>query len=196
MCQAAEEKHEKHHQRHHCACNRTGEFHSEHRVPASHDLEYPEVRFPARAFLAEIGEEKLRALVWRHHGLLRADAEIGHLFAADDAVFAERMRIIASFFVEACGGPAAYSATEGSNVCIRSRHFPFEIDERAREIWLEKLHAVLEESELSPEMREMYWTWLEAMSIRMVNRRRTKGQPLRLSYAEARGRFGKGASAR
>jgi hemoglobin len=35
-------------------------------------------------------------------------------------------------------------------------------------------------------MRDMYWTWLEAMSIRMINRRRTKAQPLRFSYAEAR----------
>ncbi|MDR2364369.1 MAG: hypothetical protein LBD68_00730 [Zoogloeaceae bacterium] len=176
--------------RHRCACNRTGGFHSGRDVPASHDLEYPEVRFPTHALFAEIGEEKLRALVFRHHSLLREDAEIGHLFATDDAVFAKRMQVISAFFVEACGGPAAYSATEGDNVCIRTRHFPFEIDERAREIWLEKLYIALGESGLSEEMREMYWTWLEAMSIRMINRRRTKTQPLRFPWGEARVRFG------
>ncbi|MDR0708985.1 MAG: SEC-C domain-containing protein [Spirochaetaceae bacterium] len=140
--------------RHRCACNRTGGFHSGRTVPGGHDLEYPEVRFPTHELFAAIGEEKLRALVWRHHSLLRQDAEIGHLFASDDAVFAARMQVIASFFVEACGGPAAYSAAEGDDVCIRSRHFPFEVDERAREIWLEKLCLVLEESTLSEKLRD------------------------------------------
>jgi hemoglobin len=158
-------------------------------VPASHDLEYPEVHFPTHELFAAIGEEKLRALVWRHHSRLRQNAEIGHLFAADDATFAARIKIIAAFFVEACGGPAAYSAMEGDDICIRTRHFPFEIDERGREIWLENLCLVLEESELSEKLRDMYWTWLEAMSIRMINRRRTKAQPVRFSYAEGRRRF-------
>ncbi|MDR1647914.1 MAG: hypothetical protein LBR88_07780 [Zoogloeaceae bacterium] len=189
MCQTAHQTAQSIDSPHRCACNRTGDFHSGREVPGGHDLEYPEVRFPTRELFAEIGEEKLRALVWRHHSLLRQNAEIGHLFAADDAVFAARMQVIASFFVEACGGPAAYSATEGDNVCIRTRHFPFEVDERAREIWLENLCRVLEESALSEKLRDRYWSWLEAMSIRMINRRRTKAQPLRFSWDEARRRF-------
>jgi hypothetical protein len=44
-----------------------------------------------------------------------------------------------------CGGPAAYSATEGDDVCIRARHFPFEIDERARSLRIYG-HAVVSES--------------------------------------------------
>jgi hemoglobin len=122
---------------------------------------------------------------------LRQNAEIGHLFAADDAVFAQRIKGIANFFVEACGGPSAYSAAEGDNVCMRTRHFPFEVDERAREIWLENLCIALTESDFPPAQRETYWTWLEAMSVRMINRRRTKTQPLRFTYSEAEARFGR-----
>jgi hemoglobin len=167
-----------------CNCNRSGAFYPGREVPASHDLEYPAVQFPTAALLHRVGEAGLRQLVLRHHTLLR-QSEIGRLFAADDRIFAERVTQIADFVVEACGGPAAYSAREGENVCIRTRHFPFEIDERAREIWLDKLFLALEESDFPIELRQMYWRWMEAFSVRMINRRRTKAQAARVPYQGA-----------
>jgi hemoglobin len=169
------------HPAHNCACNQTGALQAGRQVPASHDLEYPEVNFPPAEFLREVGEANLRQLVLRHHTLLR-QSEIGHLFAQDDQVFAERVEKIADFIVEACGGPTAYSAKEGDNVCIRTRHFPFTIDERARETWLTQLAQALAESALPEKWRQTYWTWMEAFSIRMINRRTTKAQAARLGY--------------
>jgi hemoglobin len=158
-------------------------------VPAGHDLEYPETPFPPATLLATVGEKGLRTLVRDHHTRLREDAEIGHLFARDDTIFLERVEKIADFVVESCGGPTAYSEAEGPDVCMRTRHFPFEIDERAREIWLEKLFGALAASDFPTDCRRAYWKWMEAFSVRMINRRRTKAQPLRFSYDEAVGRW-------
>ncbi|GHU02248.1 hypothetical protein AGMMS49960_14120 [Betaproteobacteria bacterium] len=188
MCQTTtlSTDHGQHAPGHDCACNHTGPaFYPGRQVPASHDLEYPEVHFPPAALLAAVGEAGLRQLVLRHHSLLR-QTEIGHLFAQDDNIFLERVAKIADFIIEACGGAAAYSAKEGANVCMRTRHFPFEITERAREIWLCKLLQALDESRFPAEWQQAYWIWMEAFSVRMINRRTTKAQAARLGYAEAR----------
>lgn len=177
------------HHDHHCECHPEGRFTPGIEISASYDLEYPEVPFPPTDFFATVGEPAIRALVLDHHTRLRANPEIGHLFAKDDAVFAERVAKIADFVVEACGGAPAYTTAEGRDVCIRTRHFPFDIDERAREIWLENLAKALAASAFSAPARKDYWTWMEAYSVRMINRRRTKTQPLRFTYDEAKARW-------
>lgn len=187
MCQTTTPSTAGHHAPgHDCACNHTGPaFYPGRQVSASHDLEYPEVNFPPAEFLPAVGEAGLRQLVLRHHTLLR-QTEIGHLFAQDEKIFLERVAKIADFIIEACGGPGAYSAKEGANVCMRTRHFPFEINERGREIWLSKLLQALDDSHFPAEWQQAYWIWMEAFSVRMINRRTTKAQAARFSYAEAR----------
>lgn len=158
------------------------------RVAAGHDYEFPEVPFPSARILAEAGEDALRRLVARHHRLLR-ESSIGGLFAADDETFRHLVARIADYVVETCGGPDAFSAAHG-NTCMRTRHFPFSIDEAGREIWLEKLFQALDDTAFPVHLREEYWSWLEPMSLRMINRRTTKAAPVRLPYAQARVRFG------
>ena len=157
------------------------------RVPASHEMEMPEVPFPSPRVLAVAGAERLRELVRHHHGLLRQSA-IGHLFAADDGEFAALVERIADYVVEICGGPALFSPANG-NTCMRTRHFPFSIDERGREIWLEKLYQAIVETGFPEELREEYWAWMEPFTVRMINRRTTKAQPVHLPYALARTRY-------
>lgn len=157
------------------------------RVPASHEMDMPEVPFPSARVLAVAGAERLRELVRHHHGLLR-QSPIGHLFAADDAEFAALVERIADYVVEICGGPALFTPLNG-NTCMRTRHFPFSIDERGREIWLEKLYQAIEETGFPEELREEYWAWMEPFTVRMINRRTTKAQPVHLPYALARARF-------
>jgi hemoglobin len=156
-------------------------------VAAHHELEMPEVRFPSARVLTVAGSAGLRRLVSHHHALLQQSV-IGHLFAADDAAFAALVERIADYIVEVCGGPALFTPAHG-NTCMRTRHFPFTIDEAGREIWLEKLLRAMEETEFPEELHEEYWTWMEAFTIRMINRRTTKTQPVRLPYALARQRF-------
>lgn len=157
------------------------------RVPANHDMEMPEVPFPSPRILAVAGADGLRRLVRHHHGLLR-QSPIGHLFVADDGEFATLVERIADYVVETCGGPTLFTPAHG-NICMRTRHFPFSITERGREIWLEKLFQAMEESDFPAELREEYWAWMEPFTVRMINRRTSKAQPVHLPYALARARF-------
>ncbi|MDR0746677.1 MAG: globin [Helicobacteraceae bacterium] len=154
-------------------------------IPASRDFDYPEVRFPDGEFLKKVGAQALRALVFRHHSLLR-ESEIGGVFPKDDEEFLRRVGAIADFIVEACGGERNYSQKEGRDVCIRTRHFPIEIAEKGRELWLKSLYAALEESGFSRKFCAMYWEWLEPFSVRMINRRTTKAQPVRVAWKDAK----------
>lgn len=157
------------------------------RVPEAHDVDFPEVPFPSARVLATAGADGLRTLVLRHHTRLR-QSEIGHLFATDDTQFAKLVGHIADYVIETCGGPQKFTEERGAG-CMRTRHLPFTIDERGREVWLENLFHAMEETGFPLVLREEYWNWLEAMSIRMINRRRTKAQPMRISWAEANARY-------
>jgi len=150
------------------------------RVAAHHELDMPEVPFPSARVLAVVGADRIRQLVRQHHGLLRASS-IGHLFAADDLEFTALVERIADYVVEVCGGPVTFTQLNGPT-CMRTRHFPFTIDENSREVWLEKLMQALEVTDFPKELRKEYWQWMESFSIRMINRRTTKEQPLRLPY--------------
>lgn len=142
----------------------------------------PEVPFPSLRVIEALGEHGLRQLVAQHHALLRQSA-IGHLFAQDAAQFAQLVERVADFVVEACGGAAQYTPAHG-HTCMRTRHFPFTIDEAAREVWLTLLWQALADCAAPAAVREEYWAWMEPFSLRMINRRTTKAQPARWAYAE------------
>jgi hemoglobin len=160
-------------------------------VDAATELILPAVTFPSPRVLEVAGEAKLREAVIRHHELLAA-GPIAAMFPADPAAFASLLAKVADFFVETCGGPANYSPAHG-NTCMRTRHFPFTIDEMSREVWLAALFQAMEEVDFPHEVREEYWTWLEAFSVRMINRRTMKAQPVRIPYTVAQLRFGRQA---
>ncbi|WP_077298460.1 hypothetical protein [Aquaspirillum sp. LM1] len=67
---------------------------------------------------------------------------------------------------------------------MRTRHFPFTIDESAREVWLTLLWQAMQDTDFSSAAREEYWNWMEPFSLRMVNRRTTKAQPVRWAFAD------------
>ena len=150
-------------------------------VEPSHDLDFPEVPFPSRRVLETVGETALRKLVRRHHERLRK-SEIGYMFPKDNDEFAAAVSKIADFVIESCGGAAEYTRTEGRG-CMRTRHFPFVIDEASREVWLICLWLALEESDFPDPIRKEYWSWMEPFSIRMINRRTQRGQPERFPFA-------------
>ena len=88
-----------------------------------------------------------------------------------------------SLRLPAAGGPASGQAGAG-HTCMRTRHFPFTIDEAAREVWLTLLWQALADCAAPAAVREEYWAWMEPFSLRMINRRTTKAQPARWGYAE------------
>ena len=152
------------------------------------DAPFPAVPFPSRRVHVVAGEAAIRALVAAHHDRLRRSS-IAHLYPRDPMRFAQAVEKAADFTVEACGGPARYTPRHGPG-CMRTRHFPFTIDERARETWLEQLWHAFDEAAFPHEVRREYWEWQEAMSVRMINRRTTKAAPRRFPWHEAAGVFG------
>jgi len=150
---------------------------------AASDLEFPPVPFPSRRVFAVAGESRLRALVKRHHERLR-DTSVGHLFPRDPSRFVLGIEKSADFIVEATGGPTRYTASNGPS-CMRTQHFAFTIDETARDIWLAQMLLTLDDVGLPEEIRLEFWNWVEAMSIRMINRRTMRAQPNRYPLEEA-----------
>jgi len=70
-------------------------------------------------------------------------SEVRHLFPAD---LEAASRKSAAFFVGLLGGPPIYIQMYGSPR-MRARHLPFEIDERARQVWLGCFERTLEGAE-------------------------------------------------
>ena len=172
---------------HSCACGGHSEVVGGRAVDAATELVLPAVVFPSARVLAVAGEEKLRQLTRRHHALLLSTPLAG-MFPKDPWVFAKLAEKVADFVVECCGGTSNYTEQNGST-CMRTRHFPFSIDESAREIWLAALYRAMIDVDLAPEVRAEYWNWLEAFSVRMINRRTMKAQPVRIPYVLAQLRF-------
>ena len=173
---------------HSCACSGDPAREVGRTVDTATELVLPAVQFPSRRVLEIAGEEKLRQVVRRHHALLQA-SPIADLFPKNPWVFAKLAEKVADFVVEACGGAATYSAQHG-NTCMRTRHFPFTIDESARETWLAALFRAMEDMDFPIDVREEYWNWLESFSVRMINRRIMKAQPARIPLIVALLRFG------
>jgi hemoglobin len=172
---------------HTCACGGHGDTTTARAVDAATELILPATTFPSSRVLTVAGEEKLRQLTRRHHALLLS-SPIAGLFPKDPWVFAKLAEKVADFVVECCGGAPTYSEQNGST-CMRTRHFPFSIDESAREVWLAALYQAMADVDFPVAVREDYWNWLEAFSVRMINRRTMKAQPVRIPYVLAQLRF-------
>ena len=155
-------------------------------VPAGQDLEFPPVPFPSKRLYELAGEAGLRALVECHYALMRL-SPIAAMFPPDDAGFQAAVEHALAFSIEACGGPAMYTELRPDATCMRARHFPFTIDEAGRSVWLRSLWFAFEASAFPAELRQEYWDWVEAMSIRMINRRTQRGQPARIPFESAAG---------
>ena len=147
------------------------------------ELEFPRVPFPSRRIFEVAGEGTLRALVLRHHERLY-DSPLRALFPADRRRFLAGVARAADYAVETCGGPPYFTSRLGK-ACMRKRHYPFTIDEAAREIWLGELWLAFDDVGFPAQVRQEYWEWVEAFSIRMINRRTQRAQPRRFPFAEA-----------
>lgn len=67
---------------------------------------------------------------------------------------------------------------------MRKRHYPFTIDESAREIWLRHLWLAFDDVGFPVQIRQEYWEWVEPFSIRMINRRTQRAPPQRYPFVD------------
>ncbi len=157
-------------------------------VEAMIDFIYPAVPFPSNRIFKTLGEENIRAMVWHHHRLLQKTT-IGILFPQDEKIFKIAIDKASDFFVEALGGEQLFTHQHGEPH-LRMRHFPFDIDEDAREIWIAMYKKTLKDIDFPKELLEEFWNWIEPLSIRMINRRTTMDAPKRHYWSDVKSEFG------
>lgn len=133
----------------------------------------PPVEKPNPAFLTEIGEDGMRALLHRFYmGLYHSP--INEMFPKDEEVMKNAGQISADFFIQICGGTPYFNQNRGAPQ-MRKRHAPFPITPHARLHWLvtfeEALQPIIQEKQSSEENIQSFWNYLNGFSQWMINTR-------------------------
>jgi hemoglobin len=94
---------------------------------------------------AAIGETGFTRLVGAFYAQVPGDDILGPMYPADDLAGAEeRLR---DFLVFRFGGPPRYAERRG-HPRLRARHYPFRIDQAARERWITLMERALDQAHL------------------------------------------------
>lgn len=128
----------------------------------------PQVNRPSAEILEAIGQEGVFRMLADFYGELE-QTELRRWFPEDMGAASERS---AAFFVQLLGGPPLFNERYGPPR-MRMRHFPFEIDEGARRIWLDAFHRVIDSAPANygfpAEHVEGFRAFLNGFSTWMVN---------------------------
>jgi hemoglobin len=119
---------------------------------------------PSREIYSSLGEKKLRELVHSHYNHLK-NSTIRDMFPENMDESADKS---ADFLIQVLGGPPIYSQKYGPPR-MRMRHFPFEIDEKARRVWLSCYKQALDDTQIPEKERSEIWKFLVDFSSWMVN---------------------------
>lgn len=118
----------------------------------------PYERFGGHAFFVDLVADFYRQVA--------DDPVLRPLYPEEDLGPAEvRLRM---FFEQYWGGPTTYSDERG-HPRLRLRHGPFEIDERARDLWLAHMRIALNNRDLPPGLDDEMWRYLVMAAHAMVN---------------------------
>jgi len=124
---------------------------------------------PSSAIYGHMGESNIFAMILDLYREL-GKSEVRHLFPSN---MEEASKKSAAFFVTVLGGPPLYLERYGPPR-MRARHLPFEIDERARQVWLGCFERVLDGADVkySFPMEHMagFKDFLRSFSAWMVNK--------------------------
>jgi hemoglobin len=131
----------------------------------------PPVTKPNPAFLKEIGEEGMRALLDRFYmGLF--ESPIKSLFPHSKEAMQKAGQTSADFFIQICGGTAYFNQNRGAPQ-MRGRHAPFAITPHARLHWLvtfeEALQPIVEQKLSSEANIQSFWNYINVFSLWMIN---------------------------
>ena len=133
----------------------------------------PPVTKPNPAFLAEVGEEGIRALFTRFYTLL-FESPIQDIFPQEKEEMMIASQHSADFFIQICGGRAYFNENRGAPQ-MRGRHAPFKITPNARLHWLENFEKALEpiisNKQSSTDNIQSLWNYANVFSQWMVNSR-------------------------
>ena len=113
-----------------------------------------------------VGEDGFRRLVAAFYRRVPDDNILGPMYPADDLAAAEsRLR---GFLIFRFGGPQTYVEQRG-HPRLRGRHAPFNVDQAARNRWIELMYAAIKEARLPPEAVEVMKPFLQQVATFLIN---------------------------
>ena len=115
----------------------------------------------------KLGETKFRELLDLFYENILS-SEIRDMFPEGN--LKESAEKSADFLIQVSGGPPYYSQKYGPPR-MRMRHFPFEIDEKARRVWLSCYKKALNDSGIEDPEKSYIWDFLVSFSAWMVNKK-------------------------
>ena len=129
----------------------------------------PDVTKPNPAFLDEIGEEGMRALLDRFYMSL-FESPIKDLFPSGIDDMKNAGQTSADFFIQICGGPQYFNQRRGAPQ-MKKRHAPFRITPEARLHWLVCFEDALQPlvGTVNEENLQSFWNYIDIFSIWMIN---------------------------
>lgn len=120
-----------------------------------------------------IGEDGFRRLVAGFYGQVPDDDILGRMYPADELAAAEQR--LRDFLIYRFGGPQRYIEERG-HPRLRARHFPFQIDQAARDRWMQLMNNALTDAALPIEVEQFLRAFFEQMSTFMINQERPVGR--------------------
>lgn len=114
-----------------------------------------------------IGEEGFRKLVAAFYRQVPNDDILGPMYRGRDLAAAEeRLR---GFLIFRFGGPEHYIERRG-HPRLRMRHAPFEINQIARDRWLQLMASALDSTDIAPEPKEILHNFFDSTASFLINR--------------------------
>lgn len=114
-----------------------------------------------------VGEDGIRRLVAAFYRQVPGDDILGPMYPEEDLEGAEsRLR---GFLIFRFGGPQDYIAERG-HPRLRLRHAPFELDQAARDRWVQLMWNAFDETDLPSEAVVAMKTFLSQVATFLINR--------------------------
>lgn len=127
----------------------------------------PPVTIPTPEFLEKLTEAGIRKMVSDHYDLL-SQSEVKDLFPRIEEALDKAKQRSSDFFIQICGGHPYFNENRGKPMLAR-RHATFAITPQARIVWLKCYQQVLSKLELSDDVKQSFWNYLNVFSTWMVN---------------------------
>jgi hemoglobin len=112
------------------------------------------------AFYRQIPDDDILGPMYRASPREGAESEEAHMAAAE-----ARLR---DFLIFRFGGPQRYIERRG-HPALRKRHFPFQVDQTARDRWVLLMNNALDEAALDPEVAAVLREFLGSVATFLIN---------------------------
>jgi hemoglobin len=114
-----------------------------------------------------IGEEGFTRLVRAFYAQVPGDDILGPMYPQDDLDGAEQR--LRDFLVGRFGGPPRYVEQRG-HPRLRMRHFPFAIDQAARDRWFTLMDRAIDHAALPADVSELLREFFHGTATFLINR--------------------------